>query len=94
MNTYSIKTNTLYRDYKLNCSDVEVYINNKKQDNTNISITKEKPLNSLKNYNETNNAHFDSFGTLPEKLRKYFRYDVKCPVQSAWIEYYRNQNIN
>jgi hypothetical protein len=56
---------------------------------------------TISEYDRINNENFNSSG-LPEKLRKYYRYDFTCPIQSAWIEYYRcielqkkrNKNLN
>ena len=42
------------------------------------------------NYTIENNRQFNLTG-LPEKLRKYYRYDCNCAIQSAWIEYYNKQ---
>ena len=91
MNTYNIKTHSTYTCYtNVYKGDVKVYVGDKLMTNTTTNICKSMPLNQLKNYNETNNAHFNSYG-LPEKLRKHFRYDVKCPVQSAWADYYNSK---
>ena len=88
MNTYIIKTQSTYNSYNnVSNADVLVYVNGDKLENTKTDINKVKRLN---NYNETNNVHFDSY-QLPEKLRKHFRYDVKCPVQSAWMDYYKSK---
>ena len=46
----------------------------------------------MNNYYIENNKQFNLTG-LPEKIRKYYRYDVNCAIQSAWIEYYRVQSI-
>ena len=42
----------------------------------------------VSSFDKINNDKFNLTG-LPEKLRKYYRYDCLCPVQCAWIEYYR-----
>ncbi len=39
----------------------------------------------MNNYYIENNKQFNLTG-LPEKIRKYYRYDVNCAIQSAWIE--------
>lgn len=38
-------------------------------------------------FDYNNNLMFNST-KLPVKLKKFYRYDTKCPIQSAWISYY------
>ena len=82
---YNIKTVTNFQSNDtITQNDVKVYVNNKIMNNSNISI---KSVPTLNNYTHINNIHFNSTG-LPEKLRSHYRYNIKCPIQSAWNSYY------
>ena len=92
MNTYNIYTHTKYKTYdNLHNSDIAVSYNNTKLLNTDVKITKSLPKKEEDNYTKTNNIYFNATG-LPEKVRKYYRYDFNSPIQSAWIEFYRHKN--
>ena len=78
--------------YKLTNHNDKLTNHNDKLTNHNDKLTNhnDKLTNHNDKYNIENNRQFNLTG-LPDKLRKYYRYNTNCAIQSAWIEYYNSK---